>query len=225
MKKFSAVIFVALAGAAYAGELELTAAKDTFGRSSQRIRNSGASAQLAIANAPNIRTLIAFDLGSVTNEITGAEFRFRQNNTVPERISMVVAPMVNTARNAVWLEGVGDLGAIGHISRSGEACYAYSAFSDVPWESAPNKPVVNLGDSNLWKPAVASLNGLLWEENRWVKVPISDTALLEAIRTSETPVITFGLWGKSGNGIYFLSSRNSASPPVLHLDLKEVDKK
>lgn len=212
-------------GSAYAGELELEASKDSFGRSNQRNRNNGGSAQLAVAQAPNIRTIIAFDLGGVTNEITGAELRFRQDNTMPESISLVVAPMVNTTNNAAWGEGAGNLGANGQNSRPGEASYAFSSFRDVPWESAGGAPVADLGDSNLWNPAVATLNGLQWEEGRWVRVPLGTATLLEEVRKSESPVVTFGLWGRAGKGFYFISSRNSEWPPVLHLTLKDGGQK
>lgn len=201
--------------------LVLKASKDNFGRSNKRNRNNGASEKLSIAHAPNIRTLIAFDLSSVTNEIVGAELRFRQHNSMPDKISLVVAPMVSTTNNAAWGEGSGNLGVGGLNAQSGESCYAYSAFRTVPWESANGDPLVNLGDPKLWQPSVATLKGLKWQENQWVTAPIKNASLLEKARKSETPTLTFGLWGNAGNGLYFISSRNSQWAPELHLTLKE----
>lgn len=214
-----------LAGPVFSGELDLAASQDTFGRSNLRNTNNGGSEQLAISQAPNYRTIMAFDLSAVTNEIVGAELQFRQGNTMEGKMSMVVAPMANTASNSVWAEGVGNLGVRGQPARSGEACYALRAFRDAPWESAPGVPASDLGDADLWMPTVAQLNGIPWEEGRWLKVPLNNTSLLENIRKSESPVVTFGMWGKSGNGLYFISSRNSTWPPVLHLNLGKEDKK
>ncbi|RKX33544.1 MAG: hypothetical protein DRP64_20850 [Verrucomicrobia bacterium] len=215
------LVFLTLAGTVFAEELMLAASKDTFARGNKRNRNSGASEELLIAHMPNVRTLIAFDLSGITNEISGVVLQFRQHNSMPDKIDMVVAPMVNTSNNVAWGEGLGNLGAQGQNSRPGEACYAFSAFRDVPWESAAGDGLVDLGDSSLWKSPVATLNGLGWEKGTWVRVPIYDVALLEKIRKSETPTITFGLWGRAGNGLYSISSNNSEWPATLNLDLKE----
>lgn len=201
--------------------LVLKASKDNSGRSNKRNRNNGASESLVIAHAPNLRTIIAFDLSSVTNEIVGAELRFRQHNTMDEKISLIVAPMVNTTNNVAWGEGAGNLGAGGQNSQPGESCYAYSAFRDVPWESIGGEPLADLGDAKLWGTPVAALNGLKWQENRWLRVPISNVTLLEKISQSSAPTITFGLWGKAGSGYYVISSKNSQWAPELHLTLKE----
>jgi len=219
------LILVALAGSVCAEELVLAASKDTFGRSNKRNRNNGASEQLYIAHASNVRTLIAFDLSSITNEITHAEFRFRLHNTLPDKISMVVAPMVNTPNNVKWGEGRGALGAQGQNSLPGEACYAFSLYREVPWESGSGTPLANLGDPNLWKSPVAALNGLRWEENKWIRILIENPSMLENIRNSESPVITFGLWGKAGKGLYSISSKDSRWTPALHLQLKELEGK
>jgi len=204
--------------------LVLSATKDNFGRSNKRTRNSGASEALVIAHAPNIRTIIAFDLSSVTNEIIGAELRFRQHNDAPQKTTLIVAPMVNTTNNAAWMEGSGNLGTGGQNAKLGESCYAYSAFREIPWESANGRPLVNLGDAELWGSPVAAVNGFRWEAERWVRIPIKDAALLEKTRTSTSPMMTFGLWGKAGDGFYFISSNNSPWPPKLYLTLKENEK-
>lgn len=227
MKKFFVVFLIGCIGAtSFAGgeALVLKASKDNFGRSNKRNNNSGANEILVIAHASNVRTILAFDLSSVSNEVVGAELRFRQHNAAKEKISLIVAPMVNTANNVAWGEGTGNLGTGGQNSQLGESCYAYSAFRDVPWESAAGEPLVNLGDSKLWGTPIAAFNGFKWEAERWVRVPIKDAALLEKSRTSETPSITFGLWGKAGDGLYYISSKNSQWSPELHLTLKENKK-
>ncbi len=216
--------FSMLAETGFSEELVLEASKDTFGRSNNRNRNSGASEQLLIAHMPNVRTLIAFDLSGITNEISGVELRFRQHNSMPDPISIVVAPMVGTANNTAWGEGVGNLGARGQNSQPGEACYAFSAFRDVPWESASGDPVVDLGDPGLWNPPVTVLDRLKWEQGNWIRMPVNDVALLEKIRKSGNPTITFGLWGKAGSGLYSISSNNSEWSPELYLELKEDEK-
>ena len=204
--------------------LVLSAAKDNFGRSNKRNRNSGANETLTIAHAPNIRTIIAFDLSSVTNEIVSAELRFRQHNDASEKITLIVAPMVNTTNNAAWGEGTGNLGTGGQNAQPGESCYAYSAFREIPWESTSGAALINLSDAGLWGNPITSVNGLRWEAARWVRIPIKDPALLEKIRESKSPMMTFGLWGNAGDGFYFISSRNSQWPPELHLTLKENKK-
>lgn len=227
MKRIFTVFLLGCVAVTAFGEKEplvLSAAKDNFGRSNKRNRNNGASETLAIAHAPNIRTIIAFDFSSVTNEIIGAELRFRQHNDAPQKTTMVVVPMVNTANNAAWGEGSGNLGTGGQNAQPGESCYAYSAFREVPWESASGKALANLSDPELWGNPIAAVNGFKWEATRWVRIPIKDAALLEKTRISETPTITLGLWGKAGNGFYFINSKNSQWPPELHLTLKENKK-
>ncbi len=227
MKRICVVFLMGcLAGASFGeGEqLVLSASKDNFGRSNKRNRNNGASETLAIAHAPNIRTIMAFDLSSVTNEIVGAELRFRQHNDMQQKTTLIVAAMVNTTNNVAWGEGSGNLGVGGQNSKPGESCYAYSAFREVPWESATAEPLSGLSDSRLWSAPVAALDGLAWKEGGWVRIPIQDVALLEEIRKSKSPAITLGLWGKAGDGLYFISSKNSQWVPELHLTLK-VDEK
>lgn len=210
-----------LAGSVSAKSLELQASKDTFGRSNERNRNNGGNAVLAVSSASNIRTIIAFDLGGVTNEIIGAELRFRQHNTVEKPISLVVVPMAHTTNNAAWGEGAGNVGMKGRLAAAGDACYSYSAFNATAWESPKGVPVADLGDGLLWGAPIATLNPLPWEEGRMVNIAVDHAALLEEARKSATPVFTFGMWGTSGNGIYLISSRSSSWPPVLVLSLKE----
>lgn len=227
MKRIFTVFLLGCVAATSFGEVEplvLSAAKDNFGRSNKRNRNNGASETLAVAHAPNVRSLIAFDLSSVTNEIVGAELRFRQHNDAAQKTTLIVAPMVNTTNNAAWGEGSGNLGTSGQNAKPGESCYAYSAFREMPWESATGQPLVNLGDPGLWGSPVAGLNGFRWEAERWVRIPIKDAALLEKTRNSESPMLTFGLWGKAGDGFYLISSKNSQWAPKLYLTLKENKK-
>ena len=228
MKRIGLVVLVGcISGLSFAADevLVLKASKDNFARSNKRNRNNGANETLMIAGAPNVRSLIGFDLSTVTNEITAAELRFRPHDTATARVSLIVAPMVNTKRNAAWKEGMGNLGTQGQNAHLGESCYAFSAFRDVPWESSTGEPLVNLGDSGLWGVPVAALNGQSWQENRWIRIPISDVSLLEKTRKDEISTLTFGVWGKAGSGLYFISSNNSQWPPELHLQLKEQKKK
>jgi hypothetical protein len=201
--------------------LVLKPSKDNFARSNKRNRNNGKSETLVIAHAANVRAMIAFDLSAVTNKIISAELRFRQHNAVKEQVSLIIAPMVNTEHNAAWEEGSGNLGTSGQNARPGESCYIFSAFPDTRWESASGDELTSLSDSGLWLAPVAALNGQAWQEDRWIRVPINDISLLEKIIKSETPTITFGLWGKAGNGLYFISSSNSQWPPELHLHQQE----
>ena len=201
--------------------LVLKASKDNFARSNKRNRNNGESETLAIAHAPNIRSMIAFDLSAVTNEISSAELRFRQHNTAQEKVSLIIAPMANTEHNAAWREGSGNLGAGGHNAFRGTSCYAFSAFPDIKWESVSGDELPSISDSRLWLAPIAALNGQAWRANRWVRVPINDVSLLGKIIKSENPTITFGLWGKAGSGLYFISSNNSQWPPELHLQQKK----
>mgnify|MGYP000206261754 CR=1 FL=1 len=222
---FSILTIFIIAGAAAAEPLVLKADKDGFGRSNKRNRNSGACGYLIIAPAENIRSLIAFDLSAVTNEIISAEFRFRQQDDKAEGVNMIVAPMVSTDNNHSWKEGSGNLGLQGQNARPGESCYAFNSFPDKPWESASGQPVSSLGDAGVWLKPITALIGLRWENNRWVRVPINDLALLERIRKSDHPTLTLGLWGNAGNGLYRISSNNSKWAPELRLHLRESAEK
>jgi hypothetical protein len=227
MRRMGIAVFAGcMAASAFAEDapLLLKPSKDNFARSNYQIRNNGGSENLYIAHAPNLRVLIAFDLSEVTNEIVQAEFRFRQQESNPKPLSIVVAPMVATTNNAAWGEGSGNLGARGQNARLGDSCYAFSAYRDVPWESASGKKLKNLAASSLWKSPVATLGGIEWKQE-WVDVAIDNAAWLEQIRKSDTPTVTFGIWGTSGNGLYSIASKESQWPPELHLVLKEEPKK
>jgi hypothetical protein len=69
MKKWISIIvlWVAFCSAAGAEPLALKASKDSFGRSNERMRNSGASSVLYGAQSSNYRVLIAFDISGVSN--------------------------------------------------------------------------------------------------------------------------------------------------------------
>ena len=93
-------------GLAFAADslFELTASKDTFGRSNERNGNSGSAPLLLLAPVPGVTTLIAFDLTKVTNEISSAEFSFRiqENNRTP--LSITIATMAHHEKNAEWID-------------------------------------------------------------------------------------------------------------------------
>ena len=207
-----------LVGPLAAETLVLKASKDSFGRSNERNRNNGKSETLLVAHAPNIRTIIAFDLSGATNRIVGATLRLHRHNTMPEPIGLVAAPMVNGPRNSAWKEGTGALGTKGRNALPGEACYGWSAFPEVQWETASGDPVRDLGDARLWQAPIASRK-FQWQEGEWIDIEIKDVRALEAMRASGDPTITFGLWGTSGNGIYAIGSRESGKSPELVLVL------
>jgi hypothetical protein len=194
--------------------------KDNFSRTNKQIRNSGANELLYLAPSKMVIAYIAFDLSSVSNKILHAELRIHQASTQEPPLSFSVFPMANTTNNANWGEGKGSLGAGGQNARIGESCYARSAYRDVKWESASGTPLLNLGTSRLWQPAVANLKEVEWKEE-WISIPLSNEKLLEEIRGSKIPQITFGFWGSSGKGLYPIHSRESSFPPELHLVLEK----
>lgn len=202
--------------------LVLKTAKDSFGRSNERTRNSGGSPILYIAQTPNIRTIIAFDLSRVSNNITSATFRFQQKNTVGQDIALTVAPMVQTKNNAAWIEGTGALGARGINAQQGESCYGWSSFPSTPWEAASGDPVTDLDASQLWGAPIEAHKAQPWEENQWVEIPVKDVQVLEIIRTSSDPILTLGLWGTSGNGYYTICSKESGNAPELVVVMEKM---
>ena len=203
--------------------LPLEAAKDNFARSNNRNRNNGGSAHLLVAHNPSIKSLVGFDLSTVTNEIVAAEFTICIQNTMPTPLHLTIAPMVQTKGNASWNEGVGALGARGQNARLGESTFQWRAFRDQPWELKSGKAARNMMDEQLWEAPVARLASVKWTENTWIRVKLDDAADLEEIRRSEDPVATYGLWGTAGNGSYFLYARNSGFPPKLLLELKKTE--
>ena len=228
MKRMGVIILVGSLAMISLGADEptiLKAAKDNYARSNEQIRNNGANTALGIASEAHIRTLIAFDLSSVSNQILSAELQFRPAKSAAEKINFTVAPMVNTTNNTAWGEGKGFLGTSGQNAQKGESCYVRSAFRDTPWESATGKPLTNLGDSKLWGTPIAQLTQQYWEEGKWFTIPIHDLALLKKIRNSTTPILTLGIWGTDGNGLYFINSKESQWAPILKLTLKKDDKK
>lgn len=199
--------------------IRLDAVKDMFGRSNERNLNNGASPNLLVAHSPGITSIVSFDLSSITNEIMEAEFQIRMHNTVQHPIKLVVAPMLHTTNNTMWAEGSGVLGVRGRNAREGEATFAWRSFRDMPWETSAGESKTGLMDKKLWLPPIAQLDGLNWAENTWITVSVKDMSLLEVIRNSEAPVITFGLWGTSGNGTYLLSAKESGLGPRLFLTM------
>lgn len=201
--------------------MALKASKDMFARSNERNRNSGGSRQLLVSQVPYVRSLIGFDLSDVTNRIVTASFRFQQQNTVPEACDLTVAKMVQTTNNSIWEEGAGALGVKGQIAQEGEATYGSSAFPDVPWERESGDTLPDLGDDHLWETPFATLENIEWKKDAWVEIKITDVQLLEKIRKSENPILTIGLWGTSGNGLYVIKSKESGTSPELVLVLDE----
>ncbi len=199
----------------------LEASKDTYGRRNKRNNNNGANQQLLVASFPSMRALISFDLSGITNEIVSAEFRFRQEKTSPKKINLVIAPMVHTKSNALWTEGVGNLGIKGSIAQLGESTYGYSAFRTMPWESASGDLLSGFDNSSLWLKPIATINGVNWTSETWTEAPIKNVNVLENIRASEVKTVTFGVWGTSGYGYYYISSKESAWAPELHLTVKK----
>ena len=205
-------------------DVELNANKDTFGRSNKRNANSGASEFMLLAPGPSIKSLVGFDLSSVTNEIISAELSFRvlEDNRIP--LSLTVAQMVSHEDNEEWVEGVGNLGVLGQNARVGESTFQWRAFRDQPWKAEDGKELVNLMDSKLWKSPPMKLNKVEWTAGDWVTLPIVDVSMLEELRNSEGKVVTYGIWGTSGNGIYKLNSKESGEPARLVLKTKEAKK-
>lgn len=217
------VALVVLSGSGFAEELTLTAEKDSFARGNDRNRNSGANAYLLIMQVPHVRSFVSFDLAGITNKIESVEFRFRMHNDVESSIGFVVAPMVSTPNNAAWGEGKGAYGNKGLYAQPGDSCYVYSAFDTVPWESESGAPLVNMAESSLWKTSIP-VNNVEWEEGEWVSVKLTDLKMLEELCESESPMLTLGLWGTSGNGYYHISSKESGYAPELILTLKTAVK-
>jgi hypothetical protein len=215
------VFLAVMASVAAENKVVLEASKDTFGRSNGINLNNGGSQYLVIAHAPGIRSIVAFDLSGITNEITAAEFQFRQHNTVDKPLSMVVSPMVQTENNALWNEGTGALGVKGRNAMLGEATFAWRAFRDKAWESMDGGSVSGLHEKGLWQSPVSSLSALHWRENNWVSIQVSNVLLLERFRASGAKIITFGIWGTAGNGTYLISAKESGHAPKLILRLKE----
>ncbi len=223
---FAVSLLLAFAGRAATTNIVLEVSKDTFARSNDPNRNSGASEQLLIAHNPMLKTLIGFDLSAVTNEIQSAELIFHIKNTMPQAVSVVIAPMVRTENNLKWEEGKGALGTKGQNARIGEASYLWSYFRDVYWETAPGVPAEQgLLDPRLWGSPIARLNNMKWEEGELVTVEIDDIGLLKEAAKSKQKTVTFGIWGTSGNGLYAISSKESGSGAKLNLTVKTEDKK
>lgn len=224
MKRFIFWIFVLFmvgANGLYGAEsLELTAAKDTFGRSNQRNQNSGGSPVLYIAHNSMLRATVAFDLSSVTNKILGAELVLHQQDTNENPISLIVSPMVYTPHNAAWKEGTGALGTKGRNAKVGEATFSRSAYPDLPWENDNEKALDGMEDSGLWQAPVGRLQNQSWHEGEDVRMKLDAAALLEKSRESKDPIVTFGIWGTQGNGYYGIAAKESGNAPKLILTLE-----
>lgn len=195
-------------------QIVLRAAQDSFMRSNKRNNNSGANPFLVVAHSDQIRSLIAFDLSSVTNRILSAQLRIRQHNTMEEPLTLVVAPMADQRK---WVEGDGALGVNGQLAAPGVSCWGFFAFPEGKWKSAAGAELVDLKQPELWKAPVARLSGVAWSEGRWLEVPLNSVSDLEAARSSAFPVVTYGLWGVGGSGQYLISAKESSFAPELKL--------
>ncbi len=217
-----AVVIMLSAGVSLGGEdLELKASKDTFVRSSEHANNNGASPTLYVAYAPNFRALVAFDLEGVTNRILKATFRFQQQESMSDPISLTVAPLAQTKNNTAWGEGGASVGAIGVNAQPGESCYGWSAFPDVKWEGPSGRAVQSVGNPKIWEAPLISKQRMAWKKGEWVQIDVENIQLLEDIRLSENPVLTLGMWGTDGNGLYPISSKESGSAAQLILEIEE----
>lgn len=204
-----------------AAEQVLQASKDLFARSNERTRNSGASPHLLVAHNPSVRSLVGFDLSGVTNRIVGAQVRLCPMNSVEASLNLTVAPMVPGAANAAWGEGRGVLGMKGQNAMPGAACFAFSAFPDVPWKGAGGTALSGLNDAALWGVRLCGADGLFWKEGAWLSLPINNAAWLEKQRISNEKRVTLGLWGTAGNGFYQIYSKESGKGVQLILNVTE----
>ena len=203
--------------------VELSASKDTFGRSNNRNGTSGGAPFLLLAPVPGITSIISFDLSSITNEIMGAEFSFRIQETNTEALSLTVASMVHNEKNGKWMEGAGNLGIRGQNAQIGESTFQWRAFRDRAWLDGDGRNARNLSDETLWR-ALTELPSVEWSAGSWIVIRIDDPAFLEEIRTHEMQTVTFGLWGTSGNGVYKVDSKESGQAAQLKLTVKPAEK-
>jgi len=202
----------------------LIAKKDTCARANKQLNNNGGNEKLCFASVPYLRILVAFDLKeiSTTNKLEKAEFRIRLASTSSKSVSFVVASMVQTTNNNAWGEGIGSLGVQGQKARLGDANFVFSSARDKPWELADGKNASRLSDPALWSAPIATFNDYNWKKDEWLTISL-DTKWIESIKKSDMKIITFGIWGTSGDGYYFLASKESSSPPELRL-IFEKDK-
>lgn len=225
MKIINSIALCVLMSSSFAGgedlNVELTTIKDTFARSTDRNGNSGANEYIMLAPTPGSIGLVAFDLSSVTNEITSAAFSFRIHESSRTPLSLTVSPMVHNKNNPKWIEGTGNWGIRGQNAALAEVTFQWRAFRDRPWEDENGKTVVNLMSSDLWKSPIEKRSSVKWDAGSWISIQLDDPAVLEEIRTSEFPTVTFGIWGTSGNGVYKVSSKEAGYPARLSLTVKE----
>jgi len=205
-------------------ELIIEASKDTFARSNDQNQNSGGSEYLLIAHLPSVISIAGFDLSSVTNEIRNASFSFRMHADAEVPVDALISPMVRTPGNMKWQEGTGALGVQGRNARVGEATFRQRSFPEQFWEAASGRDVVNLMARPLWDRPLGNISGVRWKQGEWVTLPIRDIALLEQVRTSDVPMLTLGIWGTSGNGLYRISSKESGYAPRLILEVVDPNK-
>ncbi|MDZ8120368.1 hypothetical protein [Pontiella agarivorans] len=218
MKVLRMILMLVVAAGAAVGEenvIELTASKDVFFRSNHRTKNNGASKALLLAGMPGVTTLVGFDLSGVTNEIESAEFYFQILEDSDTPLSLTIATMALGESNGLWVEGGGDLGLQGRNAKVGESTFQWRSFRDEDWVDANGRSVKNLLDSRLWNE-VKQISDVEWEAERRVGITV-DRAQLEEVRNMEVPVITFGLWGTKGNGVYKIGSKESDQPARLML--------
>jgi hypothetical protein len=194
--------------------ITLKAIKDSFSRSNRLTANSGAAEALAIAHAPNIKSILTFDLSSLTNEIISASLRLHPHQSMDTPISITVAPMVSTPDNNNWGEGNGNLGVRGQNAQPGEANWAFSAHKSIPWQNIFGEGLENMGDPQLWDPPFISRLKTKWIKSLWMEAPLT-VSVLEKRRTATDPRLTIGIWGTDGAGTYLISARNSQWAPEL----------
>ncbi len=200
--------------------IQLLASKDAFGRSNKRNANSGATAFLLVVPSPGVRSLISFDLRSVTNEIIRAEISFKIVEDNSEPLSLEIALMALHEDNQHWVEGAGNLGIQGQNARAGENTFQWCAYRNLAWKTGAGQDAINLMDSKLWYTPTMKLNGISWTADTWVHLPILDLPMLEECRNSSAKVVTFGMWGTAGKGIYKINSKESGHPARLILQTK-----
>jgi hypothetical protein len=216
------IVLMVFSSQTYGEELEVEVSKDSFFRRGNNNRNNGANPQLLMVEMPISRTVISFDLSSVTNEIESAAFHFVQNNSVGDRnpLSFTVVPMVQTTLNAAWGEGQGNLAIKGHLAKEGEATPLYSSYPSAQWETAGGKSTFSLFEEKVWERPVFTMDDVVWTQGGLIKIPL-EASMLEKIRNSDIQILTLGMWGTSGKGFYYIRSKESGDGPKLVLQLKE----
>ena len=222
MKKF--IITCAVAGAlvsqADVVTNSITATQDTYLRRATPTADSGNMVTLMMWQGTS-RPIMEYDLSGITGEITSVTLNVVMSGSKPNAWGMSVSPMVYTANNYSWVEGVGTTQNNTDALTTGSACHTNrNGNTFAAWEDSTGTALNNAESAALWDVVIGSTNGAAWVGGTTISITL-DAATVEYYRDNYGKIV-LGLSNPGGEATDFTIFSKDESSAWRHPTLTIV---